>query len=215
MSTQTIFVVDDDHDFRDSLIALLHAMKHEVLGFSSAEQFAAFYESQPGCIILDIQMDGQNGLELYEDLLQNGKRLPVIFVTAHADIDTAVSAMRTGAIDFIEKPFDRTLLAERVSRALELDTLWRSNEERYSRLDEVVRELNATDHETLEFIVNGHTNKSMAAILHLTERAVELRRQRLMKRLNVRSLAELLELTVTHRVLAELRELNQLKWPRI
>ncbi|MEW4489905.1 response regulator [Thalassoglobus sp. JC818] len=215
MPTQTIFVVDDDRDFRDSLVALLSTLGWKAQGFSSAEEFIEFYAAQPGCLILDIQMDGLNGIELYEQLLTQGKRLPVIFVTAHADINTAVSAMRTGAIDFLEKPFDRKALTRQIERALEIDEQWQRSEERFQQLNESVKELNPKDWETLELIIEGETNKSMAAKLHLTERAVELRRQRLMKRLNVRSLAELLELTVAHRVLAEVRAINQSQWPRL
>lgn len=205
---QTVFVVDDDRDLRDSLTTLLTALGLKSPGFESAEEFDSFYQAQPGCLILDIQMSGQSGLELYEALLVSGRRIPVIFITAHASITTAVTAMRTGAIDFLEKPFESGILADRIHRALEVDRSWRRNESRYQQLDRAISELSAVDRETLDFLIRGETNKGMAAKLMLTERAVELRRQRLMQRLNVRSLAELLELAITHRVLAEVRELH-------
>jgi len=207
--TPTVFIIDDDRDLRDSLLTLLTALGHPSQAFSSAEEFQAFYVDQPGCLVLDIQMPGKNGIELYEELLLQSKRIPVIFITAHATISSAVAAMRTGAIDFLEKPFDRQVLTDRIQRALQTDISWRASETRYRELDQSIHELKANDRETLELIMRGETNKAMASKLLITERAVELRRQRLMKRLRVRTVPELLELTVTHRVLAEVRALNQ------
>ena len=213
MSTQTVFVVDDDRDLLDSLLTLLRAVGYVTRGFASAEEFRAFYqEPLPGCLLLDIRMPGQSGLDLYADLVREGKRLPVIFITGHADVRTAVAAMKTGAIEFLEKPFDRATLGERVRKALEIDAKWREGERRYKELDENVQQLSGTDRETLEMIIQGVTNKAMAARLLITTRAVELRRQRLMQRLGVRSVAELLELTITHRVLAEIRTVET-DWP--
>jgi FixJ family two-component response regulator len=200
----TVFVVDDDRDMRDSLVALITALGYPVRAFESAAAFSGFYQSpQPGCLVLDIRMPVESGLELYERLLKEGRRLPVIFITAHADVSTAVAAMKTGAIEFLEKPFDRQKLIERIDNALEIDARWRKREARYRSIDEQIGRLSKADHETLQLLLDGASNKVMAARLCLTERAVELRRQRLMQRLGVRSLAELLDLVITHRVLAE------------
>lgn len=212
-TTPTVFVVDDDTDLRDSLLTLLRALGHFCEGFASAEEFRASYtEPRPGCLLLDIRMPGQSGLEMYADLVHDGKRLPVIFITAHADVTTAVAAMKTGAIEFLEKPFDKVTLADRVQKALVVDRSWRESDDRYNSLDRIVQQLSPTDRETLQMILEGVPNKVMAARLLITLRAVELRRQRLMQRLGVRSVAELLEVTITHRVLAELRTVEQ-EWP--
>jgi len=206
VSTPTVFVVDDDRDFRESLLALLAALGYSARGYESAKEFqAAFDTHRPGCLILDVRMPGQNGVDFYADMIRGGQRLPVIFVTAHADVSTAVAAMKTGAIEFLEKPFERSRLSELVERAFRLDAEWRSGEERFQRLDEAIGQLNANDLEILELIFDGATNKAMAAKLFISERAVELRRQRLMQRLGVRTVPELLELAVTHRVLKEVR----------
>ena len=104
----TVFVVDDDDEMRASLATLLDVLGFAVRTFSSASSFLRFYQAgMPGCLMLDIRMPRQTGLELYEQLLREGKRLPVIFITAHADVPTAVAAMKTGALEFLEKPFDR------------------------------------------------------------------------------------------------------------
>ena len=206
VSTPTVYVVDDDRDFRESLLSLLSALGHHPVGFEAAESFLSSYQpGQPGCLILDIRMPGQNGIEMYAEMLRSGKRLPVIFITAHADVSTAVAAMKTGAIEFLEKPFQRSQLTELVERALRLDTEWREGESRFRKLDDVLKQLSPTDRETLDMIFEGATNKAMAAQQFISERAVELRRQRLMQRLGVKTVPELLQLAITHRVLSEIR----------
>jgi len=208
-SKPTLFVVDDDEQMRESLRALLSVLGYEVLPFSTPGGFHRHYRSEmPGCMILDIRMPRQSGLELYEQLLQEGKRLPVIFITAHADVPTAVAAMKSGAVEFLEKPFDRDTLLNRVERALELDAQWRSQDAAFAALAARIDVLNERDRETLQMIQAGESNKAMAAKLFISERAVEMRRSSLMKKLQVGSVAELIDLTSTHRILAELNNLK-------
>jgi two-component system response regulator TtrR len=202
----TIFVVDDDRQVRDSLGALLEFHDYRVKLFNTAGAFHRYYRQEMrGCLLLDIRMPRQSGLELYEQLLSEGKRLPVIFITAHANVPTAVAAMKSGAVEFLEKPFDRETLLDRVRRALELDAQWRSQEAEFAALAARIALLSVRDRETLQMIQAGQSNKSMAAKLFLTERAVEMRRSSLMKKLEVRSVAELVDLTATYRILTELR----------
>lgn len=202
----TVFVVDDDQQMRDSLCALLDVLGFQRLAFGVPGAFQRFYRSEmPGCLLLDIRMPRQSGLELYESLLKEGKRLPVIFITAHADVTTAVAAMKSGAIDFLEKPFDRQKLVEYIEKALALDAEWRSTEARFVELADRIARLTERELVTLTLIQAGDSNKSMASKLGLTERAVEMRRSTIMRKMEVRSVAELVDLTVTHRILADLR----------
>lgn len=211
--SQTIFVVDDDRDLRDAIRLLLETVSYQVDAFASAEEFVRAWDAERhGCLILDIRLPEQSGLELYQQLLRDGKRIPVIFMTAHADVTTAVDAMKSGAIEFLEKPFKGERLLQLVARALEVDRGWRASDSRYLQINEIIGKLSATNRETIELILQGATNKEMAARFFISERAVELRRQRLMRRLNVRSLPELLELTITHRLLSELRQMSD-QWP--
>ncbi len=190
---------------RDSLVGLIMAMGFSAQGFASAGAFHRYYRRQlPGCLVLDVRMPTQGGLELYEQLIREGKRLPVIFITAHADVSTAVAAMKTGAVEFLEKPFDRDTLLERIQRALNLDSEWRRHEAEFNAIDLRIARLNDRDRDTLQLILAGMSNKSMASRLFISERAVEMRRAAIMRKLEVRSLAELLELTITHRVVAEI-----------
>jgi FixJ family two-component response regulator len=210
--TPKLFVVDDDEQLRESLKALLGALGREVVTFSTPAGFHRFYRREmPGCLILDVRMPRQSGLELYEQLLNEGKRLPVIFITAHADVPTAVAAMKNGAVEFLEKPFDRQTLASRVERALALDAEWRLQETEFAALADRIAVLNDRDRETLAMIQAGEPNKAMAAKLFISERAVEMRRSSLMKKLNVASVAELIDLTATHRLLNELRQARELR----
>jgi FixJ family two-component response regulator len=130
----------------------------------------------------------------------------VIFISANADVSTAVAAMKTGAIEFLEKPIDCDKLLAHVRKAIALDAQWRRQDAAYTALAGRICQLSNRDRETLELIQAGESNKSMAARLFLTERAVEMRRAALMKKLQVSSVAQLLDLTITHRILTELRQ---------
>lgn len=205
-SDATVFVVDDDDPMRNSLVALLEVLEFNVCAFSAPGGFHRFYRPEmPGCLLLDIRMPRQSGIELYEQLLQEGKRLPVIFITAHADVTTAVAAMKTGAIEFLEKPFDRETLVKRVRQALALDAEWRRQDVQFTTLNDRIAKLTSRERETLQLIQSGDTNKAIAAKLSITERAVEMRRSAIMRKLEVRSAAEVIDMSATHRILADLR----------
>lgn len=205
-NTPTVFVVDDDRPMRESLVVLLEALGFAVRAFPSAAAFHRFYRPQmSGCLLLDVRMPVQDGLALYEQLLREGKRLPVIFITAHANVTTAVAAMKTGAIEFLEKPFGRQTLLEHIRKALALDAQWRQSESEFVAIEERIQRLTDRERETLELLLAGESNKTMAAKLLLSERAVEMRRAGIMRKLEVETVAELLELAVTHRVLSDLR----------
>ncbi len=202
---------------RDSLQALLTTLGYAVHCFATPQEFLNYYQADfPGCLLLDVRMPGQTGLELYEHLVKEKKRLPVIFMTAHADVYTAVSAMKSGAIEFLEKPFDRSKLQTNIERALALDAQWRQREHQYAAIEDRIGKLRDRDQETLALLLAGHSNKVMAAKLLLSERAVEMRRASLMRKLQVDSVAELYELALTHRILSDLRQANEqshlLRW---
>jgi FixJ family two-component response regulator len=203
----SVFLVDDDQQLLNSLVELLDFVGLQVRAFNSPRCFLRFYRAgMPGCLILGIRMPGQNGLDLYQQLLLEDKRIPVIFIAAHADVSMAVAAMKIGATDFLEKPFDRKTLLDRVQNALALDAEWRREDSDYSAILDRINQLSERERETLELIQAGESNKSMATRLFLSERAIEMRRAAIMKKLRVGTLAELLKLTTTHRILTELRQ---------
>ena len=202
----TVFVVDDDREMRHSLQALLGALGFEVRTFSLASSFHRYYRSKmPGCLLLDVRMPVQDGLSLYDQLLRERKRLPVIFITAHADVTMAVRAMKTGAIEFLEKPFDRHTLKCLIDKALSLTMHVAPRDAEFAAIEARIDRLSSRERETLELVLLGESNKTMAARLLLSERAIEMRRAAIMRKLQVRSVAELFDLAVSHRILAELR----------
>ncbi|MBX7166274.1 MAG: response regulator [Pirellulales bacterium] len=205
----TVFVVDDDDQMRESLYVLLEMLGFAVQAFASPGLFLRHYRPEmSGCLILDIQMPRMSGVQLYEEMQAQGKHLPVIFITAHADVSTAVAAMKTGAIEFLEKPFDRATLLDCVQRALLRDAQLREREADFAALARKIAQLTPRDRETLDLVQQGLTNKAISGRLQITERAVEMRRASIMHKLGVRSLAELIELTSTHRLLTELRRIE-------
>jgi two-component system response regulator TtrR len=208
---ETIFVVDDDRSMRASLQALLEALGFAVEVFASGKAFLKHYGADmPGCLIVDILMPEMDGITMVEQLLAAGRHVPVIFITAHASVQNAVAAMKTGAIEFLEKPFARERLEELVRRGLALDREWRTREAEFKQMEERLSKLKTRDRETLDLILAGHSNKVIAKKLLLTERAVEMRRAALLRKLEVHSVPELVDLTVTHRVHAELRAAKRL-----
>lgn len=193
--TPTLYLIDDDVAVSRALEAVGQWLRLPVLTFSSAEQFLKFdLANAEGCLIVDIKLPGMNGLELQAALRQRACELPVIVISGHADVPLAVEAMRLGALTVLEKPFPLQQITPLIQQAIELD---RSRRER-SQHRELARgrmaALTPREREVLDLIIKGMTNKQIAAQLHLTLRAIEDRRARLMRRVGVNSLAELMSL---------------------
>jgi FixJ family two-component response regulator len=196
-ATSTVFVVDDDEGIRTALKILLTSAGYAVQLFASAREFLAHYEtSQPGCLLLDVRMPTMTGLELQEELTASGAFLPVIFITGHADVPIAVQAMRSGAFDFLQKPFTQHDLLDRVARALKADGEARAE---LTRTDEIRRReatLTPRERQVMAAIVNGHANKVIALDLNLSERTVEIHRARVMRKMMARSVAHLVRMVL-------------------
>jgi FixJ family two-component response regulator len=197
--TPTVFLVDDDADMRDSLVYLLHSVGIATRAFPSATAFLAEYASgQPGCLVCDVRMPDMSGLELYERLLVAGVQLPVIFMTAYADVPMAIRALKSGAVEFVEKPFHAQTMLERVQRALAEDRHRRTEAARWQGVEERIATLTDKEREVLAQIMEGAPNKAIAVKVEITERAVEMRRASIMKKLDVHSLAELIRLVTQY-----------------
>jgi FixJ family two-component response regulator len=201
-----VYIVDDDPDMRDSLRWLLTTVGLRTLAFSSAAEFIREYSGHgPACLVLDIRMPGESGLDLLEQLTSSGLRIPVLFITAYADVPMAVRAMKSGAVEFLEKPFNGQVLLEKVQRALKRDADRLARESSLEQVQERLEKLTGKEREVLEMIWNGRPNKEIAARLDVTPRAVEMRRASLMRKLGVRSLPDLLRLTIGHDAALESR----------
>jgi FixJ family two-component response regulator len=204
MNEPTVYIVDDDPDMRDSLRWLLKTVGLRTVTFPSAAEFVrGFTGGGPACLVLDVRMPGTSGLDLLEEMTARGLRIPVLFITAHADVPMAVRAMKSGAVEFLEKPFNGQVLLEKVQRAVKDDA---DRLARQADLDEVrarLQTLTGKEREVLGMIRDGRPNKEIATRLDVTPRAVELRRASLMRKLGVSSLPELLRLTIGHEAAPE------------
>ena len=190
--TQTVFVVDDDVAVRQSLSLLIRSMGLSVESFESAQAFlSACDPERSGCLVLDIRMPGMSGLEMQEELHRRTIDLPVIFITGHGDVAMAVRAMKLGAVDFIEKPFNDQQLLDRINQALEVDRAARAARAERATLASRIELLSPREREVMDRIVAGQANKVIAIELGLSERTVEIHRAKVMTKTGARSLAEL------------------------
>jgi len=197
MGNDCIFVVDDDDAVRESLRALLESFGFAVREFSSARSFLEAYNpSQNGCLIVDIRMPGMDGLALQEEITARAWSIPVIVITGHGDVPLAVRAMKAGAIDFLEKPFDDVLLVEGVKRALAMANETASEASQKREAQERLATLTAREREVLDHLVAGRANKVIAHEMGISPRTVEIHRAHLSEKMRVRSLSELVRLTL-------------------
>ena len=194
----TVFLVDDDHAMRDALGLLLDTAGFNTVSFSSATEFLERYDaSQPGCLVLDIRMPGMSGMELQEALVEQTAGLPIIFLTGHGNVSMSAKAFRTGAIDFLEKPFDEAMLLERIHEALGIDKTNRESAARHAHASSRLSVLTPREREVMLLLVAGNTNKEIAAKLDLSTRTIETHRGRVMDKTGVQSVAELVELAIS------------------
>jgi two-component system, LuxR family, response regulator FixJ len=197
MTTPTVFIVDDDAGVRDSLAMLLELKGFETRKFPAAEAFLDEYRPElPGCVVLDLRMPTMSGLELQAELTRRGLRLPVIVVTAHGDVATTRTALKDGAVDFIEKPIDDEALLAAVAAALERDARERAAASVASDISDRLARLTAREREVLTRVADGKHNREIAAELGISPRTVEVYKSRLMEKLQVRRVPELVRLVL-------------------
>jgi RNA polymerase sigma factor (sigma-70 family) len=196
-------VVDDDEGFRNSLRSLLESCDLAVETYADAEEFLARYvPDRPGCLLLDVRMPKTSGLQLQEELQKRQIHIPLVFLTAHGDVAMAVTAVRRGALDFIEKPFDDEALIGLIRDALDKDAQDRQASERQMDLGARLASLSARERDVLDRVVAGRLNKMIAEELGISVKTVEFHRRRIMDKLRAKTAAELVTLVVQHRVSA-------------
>ena len=193
----SVFVVDDDAAARDSIAALVKANGVRVQSFASALDFLEAYDgATPGCVIADVRMPGMSGLELQATLHERGLELPMIVVTGHGDVSTAVHAMRQGAVTFLEKPCRTDELWANIQGALDLAARKHAQSEELAEIDKRISILSAQEHEVLTAMVAGKPNKVVAAELDVSLRTVELRRAKVLEKMRAESLAEVVRMAL-------------------
>ncbi len=200
MSPPTVFIVDDHEGVRDSIAELVDSIGLRHAAFASAQEFlAAFDPAAPGCLVLDVRMAQMSGPALQERLLAMDARIPIVFISGHADIDVAVRTMKGGAVDFVTKPYREQQLLDSINEALARDARLRDGNSANSEFAARLPSLSAREREVLELVVAGHASKVIAQRLGISFRTVELHRNHIFEKLGVESVAELVRLAVEHR----------------
>jgi FixJ family two-component response regulator len=191
-SEQLVYIIDDDEAVLDSLGIFLEAEGLQNQTYADPRHFLAnYHRDMCGCLVLDIQMPALSGLGLQEELVAIGSMLPIIFITGHGDIPTAVQAMKAGAFEFIEKPFDHKLLLDHISRAFKLDAKNRSALMQQQQVRQRLDTLTPREREVLDHIVAGKATKVIAVELGLSQRTVEIYRANVMQKMQSKSVAQL------------------------
>ncbi|WP_408594497.1 response regulator transcription factor [Limnohabitans sp.] len=200
-----VFIVDDDAGVREALAWLLRSRRLPSESFDSADAFAAFLNapsraawcpSQPGCLLLDVRMPGMSGLALFEQLIERQLLdvLPVIFLTGHADVPTAVDAVKRGAFDFYEKPFSDNALVDRIEQALQRSASTLQGQRAKQTLQQSLADLTERERDVMRLVVEGLPNKLIADQLDISVRTVEVHRARVFEKMAVKSAVELANL---------------------
>ncbi|MDD5297921.1 MAG: response regulator [Rhodocyclaceae bacterium] len=195
MNSSTVYIVDDDEAIRDALSWLFQSRGVKTADWPSAETFlAACTPDMSGCLLLDVRMEGMSGLQLFDRLQELNCPLPVIFLTGHGDVPLAVAALKKGALDFLEKPFNDNELVDRVIQALEQDALRRARQAEGASQAARVASLSERERQVMELILAGKLNKLIADELSIAMRTVEVHRARIFEKMGVKSAVELAQM---------------------
>jgi RNA polymerase sigma factor (sigma-70 family) len=201
MTEPRVHIVDDDEAMRDSLKWLLESRGLKVELYASAEAFLrSFNNSYCGCLVLDVRMPGMNGLDLYEQLQARASTLPVIFITGHGDVPMAVSALKKGAADFIEKPFNDQDMLSLIESCMTQDSAAAAKRAESASVTQRLDRLTQREREVLDLVVAGKLNKQIADELGISIKTVEVHRSRVMQKMGANSVAELVQLTLKNQV---------------
>ncbi len=191
----TVFIVDDDDEVRSALALLMESIGMPVETFESALAFLQQFDPlRSGCLVLDIRMKGMSGLDLQEHLSKEAIYPPIIIITGHGDVPMAVRAVKAGAIDFIEKPFNDQALLDSIHRAIEQDAKRRGKAMQLAEIEDRLERLTPREREILTLVVSGKRNKTIAYDLNISQSTVEAHRSKVMEKMQARSLSDLMRM---------------------
>ena len=193
-----VIIVDDDKSMRSSLQRLLLASGIDNITFSCAQEFlSASLPDRPCCLLLDIRMPGMDGMELQSELVTIGRDLPIVFITGHGDVPMSVQAMKNGAINFLQKPFEHRILLDAIKESFEKDRTQRLARTQLKKLQERASGLTPREREIYAFVISGALNKQIAYELGIKEGTVKVHRHHVMEKMMAKSLVELAKLAAS------------------
>ncbi len=196
LTEAVVFVVDDDELIRDSLEQLVKSVGLKVETFPSAQAFLdTDLPNKPGCLVLDIRMPGMSGLDLQDELEKRDFSIPIIFITGHGTVPMSVRAMKAGAVDFLQKPFEDQELLDTIHHAIEQNIQSRQEQIEIKEIKQRVQSLTLREHEILALVADGMLNKQIAYDLKMSENTVKTHRARIMRKMEVENLAGLVKAT--------------------
>ena len=191
----TVFIIDDDAGVRESIRDLVESVDLRAESFATAQEFLASKRRDgPSCLVLDVRLPDTSGLDLQQKLSRAGVRIPIIFITGHADIPMTVKAMKSGAVEFLTKPFREQDLLDVIHRALRRDRVVREKQRRLAELQERYSLLSAREREVMSLVVSGLLNKQIAAELGASETTVKTHRGHVMRKMEAKSLPDLVRM---------------------
>jgi FixJ family two-component response regulator len=191
----TVVVIDDDRDIREALQGLLRSVGLCVELFASVQEFLDSGQLPgPGCLVLDVRLPGRSGLDFHDDLVRANVHLPVVFISGHADVQMSVRAMKAGAIEFLTKPVRHQDLLDAIQRAIVHDDAYRAEQRTIGAIRTNFDKLTPREREVMTLVAAGRLNKQIAAEIGITEATVKLHRGQVMRKMHVRSLAELVRM---------------------
>lgn len=190
-----IFVIDDEESVRSSLTLFLRISKYNVESFESSEQYLAREpHTGAGCIILDVNLSGKSGLELQEELINRNSQLPIIFITGFGNIQMSVHALKNGAVNYLEKPFDKDVILSSVSEALALSHKLITESKEKQKARQLINKLTPREYEILTYILTGLLNKQIAGELNIVEHTVMIHKRSICGKLGVKSVSEIIQI---------------------
>jgi FixJ family two-component response regulator len=191
----TVVVIDDDRDVREALQGLLRSVGLRAELFASVQEFLdSARPARPGCLVLDVRLPGRSGLDFHDDLVKSNVRLPVVFISGHADVPMSVRAMKAGAIEFLTKPVRHQDLLDAIQRAIEEDRVRRDEARAVAGLRAGFETLTPREREVMALVVAGRPNKQIGAEMGVSEATVKLHRSQVMRKMHAQSLAELVRM---------------------
>jgi FixJ family two-component response regulator len=190
----TVFIVDDDAAICEGLSNLLESVGLDAVCFGSAEEFIAGWHDRPGCLMLDARLPGITGVELQEQLRQSGIAIPIIFMTAHGDVQMVRKVMKAGAVEFLSKPFEKEEMLTAIRHAFEIDSTVRRERFELDAIQSRLDTLTPREHEVMHLVASGLLNKQVAGELNLSEISIKLHRRHVLEKMQAESLADLVRM---------------------